>query len=69
VFKILYIELRGIFSENTILQMALKAVNDTAGPDGLVLTLLIFGAFPRVNMDLLPTPLMLKRAEIITKAM
>jgi hypothetical protein len=28
------------------LQMAVKAVNDTAGPDGLVLTLLVFGTYP-----------------------
>jgi hypothetical protein len=26
-----------------ILQMAVKAVNDSAGPDGIVLTLLVFG--------------------------
>ncbi|KAI0990859.1 hypothetical protein K3495_g17328, partial [Podosphaera aphanis] len=29
-----------------ILQMAVKAVNDTAGYDGIVPTLLVFGAFP-----------------------
>ena len=28
------------------LQMAVKAVNNTAGPNGLVPTLLVFGAFP-----------------------
>jgi len=26
--------------------MAVKAVNDTAGPDGLVPTLLVYGAYP-----------------------
>ena len=31
------------------LQMAVKAVNDTAGPNGLVPTLLVFGAFPRMS--------------------
>ena len=32
--------------------MAVKAVNDTAGPDGLVLTLLVYGAYPRIsNLD------------------
>ena len=31
------------------LQMATKAVNDTAGPDGIVPTLLVFGAFPRIT--------------------
>jgi hypothetical protein len=29
--------------------MAVKAVNNTAGLDGLVLTLLVFGAFPRIT--------------------
>jgi hypothetical protein len=29
--------------------MAVKAVNDTAGPDGLVPTLLVFGAFLRMT--------------------
>ncbi len=29
--------------------MAVKAVNDTAGPDGLVLTLLVFSAYPRMT--------------------
>lgn len=32
-----------------ILQMAIKAVNDTAGPNGIVPTLLVFGAFPRIT--------------------
>jgi hypothetical protein len=31
------------------LQMAFKAVNDTAGPNGLVPTLLVFGAYPRIT--------------------
>lgn len=33
-------------SPKAALQMAVKAVNDTAGPDGLVPTLLVFGAYP-----------------------
>ena len=28
--------------------MAFKAINDTASPNGLVLTLLVFGAYPRI---------------------
>ena len=32
--------------------MAVKAVGDTAGPGGLVLTLLVYGAYPRMtNLD------------------
>jgi len=29
--------------------MAVKAVNDTAGPDGLVFTLLVYGAYLRIS--------------------
>ena len=35
----------GITKEQA-LQMAIKAVNNIAGPDGLVPTLLVFGAYP-----------------------
>jgi hypothetical protein len=30
------------------LQMTFKAINDSAGPDGLVPTLLVFRAYPRI---------------------
>jgi hypothetical protein len=30
--------------------MAVKAINDTAGPNGLVLTLLVFGSYPRMTI-------------------
>ena len=39
-----------------ILQMAVKAVNDTAGPNGLVPTLLVFGAYPRLTEMDPPSP-------------
>jgi len=48
--------------------MAVKAVNDTAGPDGLVLTLLVFGAYPRITTESPPSLLMVKRSEAIQKA-
>jgi hypothetical protein len=31
------------------LQMAFKAINDTVGLDGLVLTLLVYGAYPQIT--------------------
>jgi hypothetical protein len=50
------------------LQMAVKAVNDTAGPDGLVPTLLVYRAYPRIsNLDP-PTPSVTDRAAVIQKA-
>lgn len=50
------------------LQMAVKAVNNMVGPDGLVPTLLVYRAYPRIsNLDP-PTPLIIQRAEAICKA-
>ena len=48
--------------------MAVKAVNNTIGPDGLILTLLVYGAYPRIsNLDP-PAPSITDRAAIIQKA-
>ncbi|ELQ32750.1 hypothetical protein OOU_Y34scaffold01053g4 [Pyricularia oryzae Y34] len=56
-------------SQGAALQAAVKAVNDTAGPNGLVPTLLVFGAMPRITMDSPPTPSQTKRAAAVNKAM
>ena len=49
--------------------MAVKAVNNTASPNGLVPTLLVYGAYLRIsNLDP-PTLSIIKRAAIIRKAM
>jgi hypothetical protein len=45
VYKIISLELEGA-NEELILQMAIKAINDSAGPDRLVPTLLVFSAYP-----------------------
>ena len=48
--------------------MAVKAVNDTTGPDGLVPTLLVYRAYPRIsNLDP-PAPSIIKQAAAIQKA-
>ena len=45
--------------------MAVKAINNTAGPDGLVPTLLVYGAYLRIsNLDP-PTLSIIKQAAII----
>jgi len=49
--------------------MAVKAVNDTAGPDGLVLTLLVYGAYLRISNLGPPTPSITEWAATIRKAM
>ncbi|KAI0991423.1 hypothetical protein K3495_g16764, partial [Podosphaera aphanis] len=56
-------------SKHMILQMAVKAVNDTAGPDGLVPTLLVFGAYPRMTKLDPPAPDIVTRANAVHKAM
>jgi len=49
--------------------MAVKAVNDTAGPDGLIPTLLVYGAYPRIsNLDP-PAPSITDQAAAVRKAM
>jgi hypothetical protein len=51
------------------LQMAFKAINDTAGPDGIVPTLLVFGAYPRLVESDAPSPTVSHRATVLKKAM
>ena len=45
IYKIISSELKGV-SEELTLQMAVKAINDSTGPDRLVPILLVFGAYP-----------------------
>ncbi|KAM4063754.1 cwf18 domain containing protein [Hirsutella rhossiliensis] len=66
-YDILKAELKDTVSPDQVLQMAFKAVNDTAGPDGLVPTLLVFGALPRMTMDSPPTPSAMARAKALRK--
>jgi hypothetical protein len=51
-----------------MLQIAVKAINDSAGPDSIVPTLLVFGAYPRLTKIDPPSPLVTKRAEAICAA-
>lgn len=51
------------------LQMAVKAINDSVGPDGLVPMLLVFGALPRLRLPTdHPMPSTFKRAVALGKA-
>jgi hypothetical protein len=69
-FHMIAEDLRGQgLSSDHILQMAVKAVNDTAGPDGLVPTLLVFGAYPRLTDMSPPSPSIAARAAAIRRAM
>jgi len=48
--------------------MAIKAVNNTTGPNGLVPTLLVYGAYLRISNLGPPTPFITEQAAIIRKA-
>ena len=47
--------------------MAVKAVNDTAGPNGLVPTLLVYGAYLRISKLDPSAPSVMDRAAVIRK--
>jgi hypothetical protein len=47
--------------------MALKACNDTTGPDGPVPTLLFFGAYPRMRHDSPPSQKTIARVVAVNK--
>jgi hypothetical protein len=48
--------------------MAFKAINDLAGPDSLVPTLLVFRAYPKMVKSDAPSPTVAQRATAIKKA-
>ena len=45
VYKIIFSELKGVNKELT-LQMAVKAINNSTSPDGLIPILLVFSTYP-----------------------
>jgi di/tripeptidase len=65
-YKIIKKELKDEhINKEMILQMAVKAVNDLARPDGIVPILLVFGLYLRMTEIDLPLPIIAKRAEAI----
>jgi hypothetical protein len=66
VYKILKAELKDKhINKKMILQMAVKAVNDLARPDKIVLTLLVFGLYLRITEINPPSLIIARRAEAI----
>jgi hypothetical protein len=69
VYKIIKKELKNKhINKKIILQMAVKAVNDSAGLDGIVLILLVFGLYLRITEIDSPSPTIVKRAKAICAA-
>jgi hypothetical protein len=56
-------------SKEVALQASFKAINDSAGPNGLVPTLLVYGALPRVVDSDPPSLTVSQRATVYRKAM
>jgi hypothetical protein len=48
--------------------MAFKAINDTIGPNGLVPTLLVYSALPRIVEYNTPLPTITQRSAALKKA-
>jgi hypothetical protein len=66
VYKILKAKLKNEhINKEIILQMAVKAINDLAGPDGIVLILLVFGLYLRMTKINLSSPIIARRAKVI----
>ena len=55
IYHIIITELPDI-SKDVALQMAFKAINDSAGPNSLTPTLLVFGAYPHIIESNVPNP-------------
>ena len=68
VYSIIITEIPGIEAD-LALQMSFKAINDSVGPNGLVPTLLVFGAYPRMTELDAPSPSITQRAMAMKKAM
>jgi hypothetical protein len=63
-------KIKGTGADRAImLQMAVKAINNTAGYDSIVSTLLVFGAFSRITHIDPPAPSIAQRATAIKKTM
>ncbi|PVH81303.1 hypothetical protein DL98DRAFT_416855, partial [Cadophora sp. DSE1049] len=68
IYQIILSEIPGI-NRDLALQMAFKALNDSAGTDGLIPTLLVFGAYPRMAFTDAPAATVTQSTEALKKAM
>jgi hypothetical protein len=55
VYQIIVSEIPKL-NKDIALQMAFKAINNSAGPDGLIPTLLVFRAYPKMVKSDAPSP-------------
>jgi len=55
-------------SKDIALQMAFKVINDSVGPNGLIPTLLVFRAYPRIVKSNALNPTVIKQVVALKKA-
>jgi hypothetical protein len=55
-------------NKDIALQIAFKAINNTTGPDGLVPTLLVYSALPRIVEYDTPSPTIMQCSTALKKA-
>jgi len=67
IYHIIIAELLDI-NKDIALQIAFKAINDSVGPNGLISTLLVFGAYLYMVESNAPNPTVIKRAAALKKA-
>jgi hypothetical protein len=56
-FEVITANFGNIIIPEHVFQMAVKAVNNTAGPNNLILILLVFGTFSRISHESFPSSL------------
>jgi len=67
IYCIITTELPDI-SKDIALQIAFKAINNSIGPNGLIPTLLVFGAYPYIAESDAPNPIVIQQAAALKKA-
>jgi hypothetical protein len=55
-------------NKEAVLQIVFKAINDSIGPNGLIPTLLVYSAYPRITQSDTQLPSVTQRAAVIKKA-
>jgi hypothetical protein len=66
VYKIIYNEFHNT-SIKISLQITIKTINNSAGPDGIILIFLVFSTYPRITKNSVLLPTITKKAEAIRK--
>jgi hypothetical protein len=68
VYKIIYNKFRGTETNIKIsFQITVKAINDSVGPDDIILILLVFRVCPRITNNLIPFLIITKKTKTIRK--